>query len=203
MIESAAPGGYPRGVKLGVDVGTVRVGVAVCDPDAILATPLRTLSRNVKKNTDVRILAELAYELGAVEIFVGLPRTMKGEEHASARMATEYAKLLVSTLLAAGSGVPVRLVDERLSTVSAHRDLHQAGMSSRDHRKVVDQVAAAGILQHAIDMQKARGTEVGRRVSADLQPGPPGGGAQAAPEVDTHSAQRILPKMEGYSEPGQ
>lgn len=203
MVESAEPGGYPRGVKLGVDVGTVRVGVAVCDRDGILATPLRTLSRNVKKNTDVRILAELARELDAVEIFVGLPRTMKGEEHASAQMATEYAKLLVRTLVAAGSGVPVRLVDERLSTVSAHRDLHQAGMSSRDHRKVVDQVAAAGILQHAIDMQKARGTEVGRRVSADLPPGPPGGGAQAAPEVDTHSAQRILPKMEGYSEPGQ
>ena len=203
MDEAAVPGGYPRGVKLGVDVGTVRVGVAVCDRDGILATPLRTLARNVKKNTDVRILADLARELGAVEIFVGLPRTMKGEEHASARMATEYAKLLVSTLLAAGSGVPVRLVDERLSTVTAHRNLHQAGMSSRDHRKVVDQVAAAGILQHAIDMQKARGTEVGRRVSADLPPGPPGDGAQAALEVDTHSAQRIVPKTEGYSEPGQ
>lgn len=203
MTEAAVPGGYPRGVKLGVDVGTVRVGVAVCDRDGILATPLRTLARNVKKNTDVRILAELARELDAVEIFVGLPTTMKGEEHASARMAGEYAKLLVNALLAAGSGMPVRLVDERLSTVTAHRNLHQAGMSSRDHRKVVDQVAAAGILQHAIDMQKARGTEVGRRVSAYLPPGPPGGGAQAAPEVDTHSAQRIVPKMEGYSEPGQ
>jgi putative holliday junction resolvase len=203
MTESTGPGGYPQGVKLGVDVGTVRVGVAVCDRDGILATPLRTLARNAKKNTDVRILAKLAVELEAVEIFVGLPRTMKGEEHASARMATEYAKLLVSTLWEAGSGVPVRLVDERLSSVAAHRNLHQAGMSSRDHRKVVDQVAAAGILQHAIDMQKARGTEVGSRVSGDLPPGPPGDGAQAAPAVDTHSAHRILHKMEGYSEPGQ
>ena len=203
MTESAVPGVYPRGVKLGVDVGTVRVGVAICDREGILATPLRTLDRNVKKNTDVRVLAKLAAELDVVEIFVGLPRTMKGEEHASARMATEYAKLLVSTLLEAGSGVPVRLVDERLSTVTAHRNLHQAGMSSRDHRKVVDQVAAAGILQHAIDMQKARGTDVGSRVSADLPPGPPGDGVQAVPEVHTHSAQRILPKMEGYSEPGQ
>ncbi|HET8880253.1 MAG TPA: Holliday junction resolvase RuvX [Arthrobacter sp.] len=203
MNDAAVPGDYPRGVKLGVDVGTVRVGVALCDRDGILATPLRTLNRNAKKNTDVTILARLALELEAVEIFVGLPRTMKGEEHASAQMATEYAKLLVSTLWEAGSDLPVRLVDERLSTVSAHRNLHQAGMSSRDHRKVVDQVAAAGILQHAIDMQKARGTEVGRRVSADLRPGPPGGGAQAAPEVNAHSAQRILPEMEGYSEPGQ
>jgi len=203
MNEAAVPGVYPRGVKLGVDVGTVRVGVAVCDRDGILATPLRTLSRNVKKNTDVRILANLAVELGVVEIFVGLPRTMKGEEHASARMATDYAKLLVSKLLEAGSDVPVRLVDERLSTVTAHRELHQAGMSSKDHRKVVDQVAAAGILQHAIDMQKARGTDVGSRVSADLRPGPSGDGAQPVPAVHTHSAQRILPKMEGYSEPGQ
>ena len=203
MTESALPGVYPRGVKLGVDVGTVRVGVAICDRDGILATPLRTLDRNVKKNTDVRVLAKLAVELDVVEIFVGLPRTMKGEEHASARMATEYAKLLVSTLLEAGTGIPVRLVDERLSTVTAHRNLHQAGMSSRDHRKVVDQVAAAGILQHAIDMQKARGTDVGSRVNADVLPGPRGDGAQAVPEVHTHSAQRILPKMEGYSEPGQ
>ncbi len=83
MNEAAVPGDYPQGVKLGVDVGTVRVGVAVCDRDGILATPLRTLERNAKKNTDVRILAALAAELGAVEIFVGLPRTMKGEEHAS------------------------------------------------------------------------------------------------------------------------
>ncbi|WP_260982345.1 Holliday junction resolvase RuvX [Arthrobacter sp. U41] len=203
MNEAAVPGDYPRGVKLGVDVGTVRVGVAVCDRDGILATPLRTLERNAKKNTDVRILASLAVELGVVEIFVGLPRTMKGEEHASARMASDYAVLLAGKLVELGSEVPVRLVDERLSTVTAHRNLHEAGMSSRNHRKVVDQVAAAGILQHAIDMQKARGTEVGSRVYADSAPGPTGDGAQAAPALDTHSAQRILPKMEGYSEPGQ
>ncbi|MCU1554328.1 MAG: Holliday junction resolvase YqgF [Arthrobacter sp.] len=166
MNEAAVPGDYPHGVKLGVDVGTVRVGVAVCDRDGILATPLRTLERNAKKNTDVRILAALADELHAVEIFVGLPRTMRGEEHASARMATDYAVLLADALRNRGSGIPVRLVDERLSTVTAHRNLHEAGMSSRNHRKVVDQVAAAGILQHALDMQKARGADVGRRVIA-------------------------------------
>jgi putative Holliday junction resolvase len=187
--EAAEPAGYPRGVKLGVDVGTVRVGVAVCDRDGILATPLRTLNRNAKKNTDVRILAALAEELQAVEIFVGLPRTMKGEEHASARMATDYATLLAGALRARGSEVPVRLVDERLSTVTAHRNLHEAGMSSRNHRKVVDQVAAAGILQHAIDMQKARGTEIGSRVYAESTPGPTGDGASAGPDVHTQSAE--------------
>lgn len=189
MTEAAVPGDYPQGVKLGVDVGTVRVGVAICDRDGILATPLRTLERNVKKNTDVRILAGLAAELSVVEIFVGLPRTLKGEEHASARMATDYAKLLASALRNAGYDVPVRLVDERLSTVTAHRNLHEAGMSSRNHRRVVDQVAAAGILQHAIDMQKARGTEVGSRVYAESAPGPTGGGAQTDPAVQTHSSE--------------
>ena len=171
MNQSAAPDVYPQGIKLGVDVGTVRVGVAVCDRDGILATPLKTLDRNAKKNTDVRVLAALAGELGAVQIFVGLPRTLKGEEHASARMATDYAHLLVAALESRGSAIPVQLIDERLSTVTAHRNLHEAGMSSRNHRKVVDQVAAAGILQHAIDMQKARGTDVGSRVFAVSQTG--------------------------------
>ena len=203
MNDAAVPGDYPQGVKLGVDVGTVRVGVAVCDREGILATPLRTLERNAKKNTDVRILAALAAELGAVEIFVGLPRTMKGEEHASARMATDYARLLAGKLGESGSDVPVRLVDERLSTVTAHRNLHEAGMSSRNHRKVVDQVAAAGILQHALDMQRARGTDVGSRVYAESAPGPSGDGAGAGPALDKYSAQHILPEMEGYSEPGQ
>ncbi|XAS62691.1 Holliday junction resolvase RuvX [Pseudarthrobacter sp. So.54] len=197
MNDTAVPGGYPHGVKLGVDVGTVRVGVAVCDRDGILATPLRTLDRNAKKNSDVRILAALAEEIGAVEIIVGLPRTLKGEEHASARMATDYAQLLARRLREIGAEVPVRLVDERLSTVSAHRHLHEAGMSSRNHRKVVDQVAAAGILQHAIDMQKARGTEIGIRVYADATPGSTGNGAQAVPVLNEHSASRIVPKMEG------
>ena len=194
MTSSAASGVYPRGIKLGVDVGTVRVGVAICDSDAILATPLKTLDRNPKKNSDVRVIAALAAERGAVQIFVGLPRTMKGEEHASARMATEYAQLLAEELIRAGLDVPVHLVDERLSTVTAHRHLHEAGMSSKNHRKVVDQVAAAGILQHAIDMQKARGTDVGSRVFAVSQPGLSGdaaavSAAQAVPEKDTQSSQ--------------
>ncbi|MCF3140376.1 Holliday junction resolvase RuvX [Paenarthrobacter sp. AR 02] len=169
MAASTNSGVYPRGIKLGVDVGTVRVGLAICDPDGILATPFKTVSRNAKKNTDVRVIVKHALELPAVQIFVGLPRTMKGEERASAQMATDYAELLAGELLLAGSDIPVALIDERLSTVTAHRNLHEAGMSSKNHRKVVDQVAAAGILQQAIDMQKARGTDVGRRVQAPAQ----------------------------------
>ena len=175
MTAPAAAGGYPQGVKLGVDVGTVRVGVAICDRDSILATPYKTLERNAKKNSDVRVIVKLVQELGAVQVIVGLPRTMKGEERASAKMAVDYAQLLADGLSALALEVPVNLVDERLSSVTAHRNLHEAGMSSRNHRKVVDQVAAAGILQHAIDMQKARGADVGSRVT----PQPP----SVAPET--------------------
>ncbi|WP_457962538.1 Holliday junction resolvase RuvX [Arthrobacter sp. D1-29] len=194
MTNPAASGDYPQGIKLGVDVGTVRVGVAICDRDSILATPYKTLDRNPKKNSDVRIIGSLVEELGAVQVIVGLPRTMKGEEHASARMATEYAQLVATELENRGLDVPVNLVDERLSSVSAHRNLHEAGMSSRNHRKVVDQVAAAGILQHAIEMQKARGTDVGSRVTAPVRPGHSGSVkadliAEAAPEDKTRSSE--------------
>ncbi len=193
MTSPAEASAYPQGIKLGVDVGTVRVGVALCDRDGILATPYKTLDRNPKKNSDVRVIAALVQELGAVQVIVGLPRTMKGEEHASARMATDYAELLAGELESRGLDVPVCLVDERLSSVTAHRNLHEAGMSSRNHRKVVDQVAAAGILQHAIDMQKARGTDVGSRVNAPARPwlsgdSAAGTPAPAAPEDKTRSS---------------
>ncbi|UXM89983.1 Holliday junction resolvase RuvX [Paenarthrobacter sp. JL.01a] len=185
---------YPRGIKLGVDVGTVRVGLAQCDPDGILATPFKTVGRDAKKNSDVRLVVKHAAELPAVQIFVGLPRTMKGEERSSAAMAADYALLLVGELSRAGLDIPVNLVDERLSSVTAHRNLHEAGMSSRNHRKVVDQVAAAGILQHAIDMQKARGTDVGRRVQAPAEPATPGSAPtlQAASGNEPDSSTRGL-----------
>jgi putative Holliday junction resolvase len=178
MTDPAAAAAYPQGVKLGVDVGTVRVGVAICDRDSILATPYKTLDRNARKNSDIRVIANLVEELGAVQVIVGLPRTMKGEERSSAEMARDYALLLAAELAARSLDVPVNLVDERLSSVTAHRNLHEAGMSSRNHRKVVDQVAAAGILQHAIDMQKARGADVGSRVTAPTPSVEPGGSAQ-------------------------
>ncbi len=161
--------GYPAGPKLGVDVGRVRVGLAGSDRDGLLATPVRTLSRDAKKNSDVRVLVQEARDRGAVEVFVGLPKNLSGRESESAEMAREYAQLLADALEAAGLDLPVRLIDERLSTVSAHRSLREAGLSTRDHRKVVDQVAAVEILQHAIDMQRSLGRDVGEQVSARLR----------------------------------
>lgn len=155
---------YPRGVKLGVDVGMARVGLASSDPDGILATPVKTLSRDAKRNSDIKVVVKEAASRGACQIFVGLPRTMNGEEKASAAMARSYAAILVSLLQEAGLGIPVHMIDERLTTVSAHQALHKAGMDSREHRKVVDQVAAVEILQHAMDMQNARNANVGQVV---------------------------------------
>lgn len=155
---------FPQGVKLGLDVGMARVGLASCDPDGILATPVKTLSRDAKRNSDIKVVVKEAASRGAVQIFVGLPRTMKGEEKSSADMARSYARLLVSLLQDAGLDVPVHLVDERLTTVSAHQALHKAGLERREHRKVVDQVAAVEILQHALEMQKARNANVGELV---------------------------------------
>lgn len=185
---------FPQGAKLGVDVGTVRVGLAACDPESILATPVRTLSRDVKKNSDLKVLLREVRERDIVEIFVGLPRTLKGAEKASAEMARTYAQLLVGALAESGLAVPVRLVDERLSTVSAHQALHAAGMDSRDHRKVVDQVAAAGILQHAIDMEKSRGAVVGT-----LVPAPKSGVVGRAVDPDRAKDETITPNASAGS----
>lgn len=155
---------YPRGVKIGVDVGMVRVGVAACDRDGMIATPVCTLNRDTKKNRDLRLLLRNIEELSAVEVFVGLPRNLSGTESASTAMARSYAAALAAALSDAGSDVPVRLIDERLTSVSAHRSLRQAGLNSREHRKVVDQVAAVEILQHAIDMQRKLERDVGEPV---------------------------------------
>ncbi|MFB0834403.1 Holliday junction resolvase RuvX [Arthrobacter halodurans] len=161
---------FRRGVRLGVDVGLVRVGVAVCDPDGMLATPLRTLKRDAKKNHDLRLLADLAVEREAIQVYVGLPRSLGGGETASTRMARDYAQSLAERLRSAGSGATVWLVDERLTTVSAHRSLREAGLDGRKHRQVVDQVAAADILQHALNMQKSLKRDVGVAVECDSRP---------------------------------
>lgn len=156
---------FPRGVRLAVDVGSVRVGVAVCDADGILPTPFKTLSRDAKRNSDVKVLVKDVLAREAVEVFVGLPRTLAGREAQSAAMARAFAERLADSLAETGSPCAVRLVDERFTTVEAHRSLREAGMDTRDHRRVVDQMAAVGILQHALDLIRGRG-EAGEPVDA-------------------------------------
>lgn len=153
---------------MGVDVGNARVGLALCDPDGILATPLKTLRRDLKKNSDRRVLRKLIEVNEVTEVFVGLPKTMRGGESPSTLMAREYAEALVQELAADDASVPVWLVDERLTTVSAHRSLHEAGVSSREFKTMVDQVAAVNILQHAVDTLKAGQHLAGYRVELTI-----------------------------------
>ena len=141
------------GVRLGVDAGKARVGVAVCDRDGLLATPVATLSRGDGTVVELRGLVD---EYGAMEVVVGLPLSLRGDDTAS----TEDARVLAAGLAAAVE-VPVRLVDERLSTVSAQRALHQSGRSVKTSRPVIDQVAAVIILQNALDFERSAGRPPG------------------------------------------
>lgn len=149
------------GVRIGLDVGSVRVGVARCDAHAMLATPVSTLvrPRSGRDDTISRIVA-IAEELDAIEVIVGLPRTLRGTEGAAAEAARAYAGDL-----AAAVAIPVRMVDERLTTVSAHQAMHASGRSGRRHRSVVDQVAAVMILQSALDLERSTGRPPGEAVS--------------------------------------
>lgn len=147
---------FRRGARLGVDVGRARVGVARSDPDGMLAVPVETVPRSAASVS--RVIA-LAQEYSAVEILVGLPLNLRGEDTASTRDAREFAAEL------AGAGaVPVRLVDERLSTVSAHSALRESGRSTRSSRSIVDQVAAVVLLQQALDVEKSSGRPPGSPV---------------------------------------
>ena len=134
------------GVRLGVDVGKVRVGIARCDPAGMLATPVETLSRTDDLERRFRALVE---ESEPLEVIVGLPLSMSGGETASTADAREVAGRLARV-----AGVPVRLVDERLSTVGAQRSLRAAGRNTRQSRSVLDQAAAVIILQHALDFER-------------------------------------------------
>lgn len=146
-----------RGVRLGVDVGSVRVGVAACDPDGVLASPVTTLARD---RGDLDALADLVTERRAVEVVVGLPVSLSGREGPAAAAVRAYAERLAKRL----APVPVRLADERLSTVTAEHGLREAGVTGRSRRKVVDRMAAAVILQSVLDAERRTGDPPGQIV---------------------------------------
>jgi putative Holliday junction resolvase len=103
------------GVRIGVDVGSVRVGVARTDPSALVATPVETVPRDARGGADLERIAQIVRDTGAVEVVVGLPRTLRGDEGSAAAAARQYATAIARRV----TPVPVRLLDERLSTVSA------------------------------------------------------------------------------------
>jgi putative Holliday junction resolvase len=149
------------GVRVGIDVGSVRVGVALSDPAGLLALPLETLRRDPSAKADVARIAHIVREHGATEVIVGLPLSLSGRQGPAAQLAVTYAHEVAGAV----APVPVRLVDERLSTVGAHAQLHRAGVRSRARRDVVDQAAAVIILQSALDAERASGRPPGEGVT--------------------------------------
>lgn len=144
-------------MRIGIDVGSIRIGVARSDPAGMLAVPVTTLKRG---KTDVAEIVALVTEYEALEVLVGLPLSLSGEEGKAAVLARNYARLLA----AACQPVAVRLVDERLSTVQAQRGLTAAGLSTRQGRSMIDQAAAVIILEQALDVERVSGRPVGTTV---------------------------------------
>jgi putative Holliday junction resolvase len=149
-----------RGVRLGLDPGDARIGVASSDPSGILATPLETVARG---DGDLDRLAALAVEHGAVCVYVGLPRSMSGGEGPAAGKVRVFARELAGRV----HPVPVRLCDERLSTVTAEGQLRAQGRKGKKRRAVVDMAAAVVILQGALERERQSGSRAGEPVAGE------------------------------------
>lgn len=143
-----------RGRRVGVDVGDVRIGVAVSDPDGMLATPLETVAAG---RDALARLAAIVAEHEALECVVGLPLSLSGREGPAAVKVRAFAGGLRDAI----APVPVRLVDERMSTMTADGQLRESGRSGAGKRAIIDQAAATVILQAALDAERTRGTAPG------------------------------------------
>ncbi len=146
-----------QGVRLGIDVGSVRIGVARSDPAGVLASPLATVRRGTG---DLAELARITAESRPVEVVVGLAIGLRGTAGKAAADGRAFAAALAERL----APVPVRLVDERFTTVVAHAALREGGLDSRARRGAVDKAAAAVVLQGALDAERATGKPAGQLV---------------------------------------
>jgi len=142
------------GVRVGIDVGTVRIGVARSDPEGILATPVKTVARAPVTGDgippDMSEIKDIVVALEAVEVIIGIPVSLSGSEHRAAALTREYARQLATIV----DPVPIRFADERMSTVVATHRLRERGVRGRRQRAVVDQAAAVEILQSWLDTQR-------------------------------------------------
>jgi len=153
-----------QGVRLAVDVGSVRVGVARSDPGGILASPLTVLASGPGHLDQ---LAKLAVSADAIEVIVGLPTSLSGRDGPAAHGARSFAAELAGRV----APVPVRLVDERFTTTQAHEALRRGGRDSRARRHVVDAAAAAVLLQSALDAERTTGHPPGELVGTNREAG--------------------------------
>lgn len=148
-----------RGRRIAIDVGDARIGVASCDPDGLIATPVETVpGRDVPAAR--RRIAQIVEEYEPIEVLVGLPRSLNGREGQAAAKARGFAQDVAQII----SPVPVRLVDERMTTVTATQGLRASGVKAKKGRSVVDQAAAVVILQSALETERVSGKEPGESV---------------------------------------
>ncbi|MFI1719321.1 MULTISPECIES: Holliday junction resolvase RuvX [Streptomyces] len=148
-----------RGRRLAVDVGDARIGVASCDPDGVLATPVETVpGRDVPAAH--RRLRQIVEEYEPIEVVVGLPRSLSGREGPAATKVRAFAREMAKGI----APVPVRLVDERMTTVTATQGLRASGVKAKKGRSVIDQAAAVIILQNALESERVSGNPPGEGV---------------------------------------
>lgn len=147
------------GVRLALDIGSVRIGVAKCDREGILATPLVTIAAGPEALSEI---LDLVREYEAICIYVGKPISLAGKDTASTLSALEFASRLAALLME--TSVSVRLIDERLSTVSAQRGMHEVGRNIKQSRDAIDQAAAVVILEHALASERNSDGLVGEEV---------------------------------------
>jgi putative Holliday junction resolvase len=147
------------GRRLAVDVGKVRVGLAISDFHGILASPLQNVARQAEDTDTINLILAAISDEDIIEIYCGLPVSMSGRASASTDDAIGLAKQLASA-----TEVEVRMIDERLTTVSASAALRSSGKNSKDGRKVIDQIAATMILEQALAIEKNTGQAPGTAI---------------------------------------
>jgi len=148
-----------KGRRLAIDVGTVRIGLAICDPDGILSSPLAALGRSQDLSETLQIVSDLVTEHNAIEVYVGDPISLSGGQSASTRDAREFAEKLADLISA-----PIRLVDERLTTVTASAKLRDSGKDARQSKSLIDSASAVEILEQALATLRVSGKAPGRHV---------------------------------------
>jgi putative Holliday junction resolvase len=145
-----------KGRRLAVDVGSVRVGLALCDQEGILASPLPAVKMTEPNSEVLKTIVDLACEYSVLEILVGDPVSLSGRITPSTELARRFAIEINKAI-----DLPVRLVDERLTTVSAHKKLREAGNTSRESKSMIDSASAVEILEQALSFERLTGNPAG------------------------------------------
>jgi putative holliday junction resolvase len=148
-----------KGRRLAIDVGSVRIGLAICDPDGILSSPIPALGRSNELMDTLQLVSELVAENSVIEVYVGDPISLSGGQSASTRDAREFAEKLAAQI-----SVPIRLVDERLTTVTASAKLRISGKDAKQSRSLIDSASAVEILELALATIRVSGKAPGQLV---------------------------------------